>query len=97
MANETWIDETVNVFSNAKSADGSVNTPGEFNVALPRTVDLRDMEVAVRNITFPTSWNPTPKKNRHKTAPRWCITVKEDGVGTFFLANKKAQLNDNCE
>ena len=92
MANETWVDETVNVFSNALSADGSINTPSEFNVALPHPVDLRGMQVAVRNITFPTSWDPTPRKNRTKAAPRWAVVSGLDGTATSFKQWDKAQL-----
>ena len=97
MANEKWLDETVNVFSNAVSADGSTNTPSEFNVALPHPVDLHGMQVAVRNITFPTSWDPTPRKNRHILAPRWTVAPGFDGCVTWFKVWSRAKLDSHSE
>lgn len=97
MANEKWINETVNVFSNAPSADGSVNTPNKFDVKLPQPVDLHGTEVAVRNVTFPTSWNPVPARRRHKGAPRWCLVTTRDGSEKTFSDPGKVVLNDLCK
>ena len=77
---EEWQDETVIILSNGESGNGMSNTPGHFNVRLPKPINLKGMEVAVKNITFPTSWNPVPLKVRHHT-PCWCVTIGYDGSG----------------
>ena len=81
MAQGTWQNEVVTVFSNSLSYDGSVNTPSKFNVKLPHPINLSGMEVGVRNVTFPTSWNPIAEADRERWVPRWCVTSK---FGTLF-------------
>ena len=55
---DKWHDESVSIFSNAESGNGMKNCPGHFNVRVPKPIILHGMDVAVKNITFPTSWNP---------------------------------------
>ena len=88
---EEWHDETVTILSHGASGNGMLNTPGYFNVRLPKPINLQGMEVAVKNITFPTSWNPVPLKVRHHT-PRWCVTIGYDGSnGSHFSLRAKAK------
>ena len=81
---DKWHDESVSIFSNAESGNGMKNGPGHFNVRLPKPIMLHGMEGAVKNVTFPTSWNPIPLKDRQQHTPRWGVTIGYDGSEGSF-------------
>ena len=91
MAQKTWQNEVVTVFSNSLSHDGSVNTPSKCNVKLPHPISLSGMEVGVRNVTFPTSWNPIAKADRERWVPRWCVTSKDGTFANHAQTGKHSQ------
>ena len=101
MADETWVDETITLFSNGHSKDGSQNTPSRFNVALPRSVNLNGMEVGVRNVTLPTSWNPVAARDRAIHNPQWCATInynatsKKGALAASIALHARVILDDH--
>ena len=89
---DKWHDESVSIFSNAESGNGMKNGPGHFNVRLPKPIMLHGMEVAVKNVTFPTSWNPIPLKDRQRHTPRWGVTIGYDGSEGSFPPERIANV-----
>ena len=76
------MDEKIDVFSHAIAGNGYENTCDSFINSLPEAMDMRDVEVGVKQITLPTSWNPIPHTNRNASRLRWILTYN-NGLSDF--------------
>lgn len=78
MTTTPLIDEKIDLFSNAVSGNGYVNTCDNFVNTLPEPLNMENVEVCVKQITLPTSWNPIPHQHRDKSRLRWIVTYNSD-------------------
>ena len=67
--------QCVDLFSNALSGTGILNTPSNFTNALPVPLDLDHAEVAVKEISLPTSWGAL-KEPLETQRYRWVVVQK---------------------
>ena len=80
MARAPLIDEKIDLFSNAVSGNGQVNTCDNFLNMLPEPCNMQDVEVCVKQITIPTSWDPIPHHHRDTTRFRWIVKFSSEVV-----------------
>ena len=80
MARAPLIDEKIDLFSNAVSGNGHVNTCDDFVNMLPEPCNMQDVEVCVKQITIPTSWDPIPHHHRDTTRLRWIVKFNSEVV-----------------
>lgn len=83
MAAPPLIDEKIDLFSNAVSGNGHDNRCDNFVNMLPEPLNMQDVEVCVKQITIPTSWNPIPHRHRDTSLLRWIVTLHSDLVPFF--------------
>ena len=82
MAGIQLMDEKIDLFSNALAGNGHANTCDNFINSFPHPMDLSDVEVGVKQISLPTSWNPIPHTDRDAARLCWIVTYNK-GVSMF--------------
>ena len=67
-------DEKVELFSNAAHTLPHINTAGNFVNMLPETTDLgNNLEVGVKSISIPSTWEPFKEHTRAHNEGQWVL------------------------
>ena len=79
MARAPLIDEKIDLFSNAVSGN-ACQYVWQLCEHVTEPCNMQDVEVCMKQITIPTTWNPIPHHHRDTTRFRWIVKFSSEAV-----------------